>query len=81
MIVDASGRIVLVNQQTEEMFGYERDELMGRRIEVLLPERVRVRHVGHRDGYIADPRTVRWASGSSLPGVRRTAASSRSTSR
>ena len=71
VIVDASGRIVLVNQQTEELFGYERGELMFRRIEVLLPERFRDRHVDHRGGYIADPRTRPMGVGLALAGRRK----------
>jgi PAS domain S-box-containing protein len=52
---DASGRIVLVNAQTERLFGYQRDELLGRPIELLMPERLRAVHAGHRARYGADP--------------------------
>lgn len=52
IIVDSSGGIVLVNGQTEKMFGYDRDELLGQRIEFLLPERLREKHIAHRDSYI-----------------------------
>jgi PAS domain S-box-containing protein len=71
VIVDTSGRIVLVNQQTEEMFGYEREELIRRKIEVLLPERFRERHGEHRSGYIADPRTRPMGIGLELAGRRK----------
>src|SRR5437763_720383 len=47
-IVNESGTIVLVNEQTERLFGYTRDELIGKPIEHMLPERFRTRHVGHR---------------------------------
>jgi PAS domain S-box-containing protein len=57
VIVDAQGTIVLVNAQSEKLFGYQREELLGQAIEILLPERFRHRHVGHRGGYFADPRT------------------------
>jgi PAS domain-containing protein len=42
--VDESGRMVLVNAKTEEMFGYTRDELLGQSLEVMLPERFRTAH-------------------------------------
>ena len=71
VIVDATGRIVLVNQQTEEMFSYERGELLGRKIEVLLPERFRERHADHRGAYIADPRTRPMGVGLELAGRRK----------
>jgi PAS domain S-box-containing protein len=71
VIVDANGRIVLVNEQTERMFGYERGELISRRIEVLLPERFQGRHVDHRSGYIADPRTRPMGVGLELAGRRK----------
>jgi PAS domain S-box-containing protein len=55
VIVDERGRIVLVNAQTEELFGYRRDELLGRLVEVLVPERLRARHVTDRNLYAAAP--------------------------
>ena len=55
VIVDATGRIVLVNAQTEAMFGYPRHELVERAVEVLIPERFRDLHPGHRHGYFVKP--------------------------
>src|ERR1700751_2434419 len=55
--VGREGRIVLVNAQTERLFGYARDELLGQRIEVLVPQRYRSGHETYRDGYLLDPRT------------------------
>jgi PAS domain S-box-containing protein len=54
IIVDGEGKISLVNGQTERMFGYTRDELVGKPVEVLVPERFR-RHVEHRDKYMKAP--------------------------
>ena len=71
VIVDEAGRIVLVNEQTEEMFGYERGELLQRGIELLLPERFRTRHADHRSAYIADPRTRPMGVGLELAGRRK----------
>ena len=53
--VDALGRIVLVNSQVERMFGYEREELLGKGVEMLIPERFRGRHPAHRQRYHAHP--------------------------
>ncbi len=53
--VDAHGAIVYVNPQVRATFGYESDELIGRPVEVLLPERDTARHVAHRDGYSTHP--------------------------
>jgi PAS domain S-box-containing protein len=55
IIVDDAGRIEIVNSQTERMFGYGRKELQGKTIEMLLPDRARQRHVGHRTGYAQGP--------------------------
>src|ERR1051326_2917070 len=49
--VDRRGRIVVLNRQAETMFGYSRDELLGKTIEILLPERFRGEHIHHRDTY------------------------------
>jgi PAS domain-containing protein len=57
LTVDGAGRVVLVNAQTERMFGYAREELRGSPIELLLPERFRARHADHRAAYAARPRT------------------------
>ncbi len=67
IIVNGSGEIVLVNSQTERMFGYARSELLGQNVEIVVPERARDRHSGHRGGYFGDPK-VR-AMGTSAGGL------------
>jgi PAS domain S-box-containing protein len=69
--VDAGGRIALVNAQTERLFGYGRDELIGQPVEVLVPDQVRDLHSGHRAGYMADPRPRPMGAGLQLAGRRR----------
>ncbi len=71
VIVDLEGRMVFVNAQTEKMFGYDEGELIGQPIEVLVPDRYRQGHVGHRDRYFAQPRTRPMAAGMSLAGRRK----------
>jgi PAS domain S-box-containing protein len=56
VIVDEGGRVVLVNAQVEERFGYQRGELVGRPVEMLVPERFAGMHVAFRSGYVAGPR-------------------------
>ncbi|MFI1438517.1 PAS domain S-box protein [Streptomyces fructofermentans] len=58
VIVDDTGTIRLVNAQTEALFGYRREELLGRAVELLVPGRFRDHHTAHREGY-ADNRQVR----------------------
>jgi PAS domain S-box-containing protein len=55
--VDREGRIVLLNRVTEKMFGYSREELLGGTVELLIPEHLRARHVGHRIHYWDSPVT------------------------
>ena len=55
VIADKRGRIAGVNSQALLMFGYEREELVGQSVDVLLPERLRPSHEGHRAGYARDP--------------------------
>lgn len=69
--VDGEGRIRLVNAQAEKLFGYSRDEMLGQRIEMLVPERLRARHVGHRSTYTHDPRTRPMGIGLELAGIRK----------
>jgi PAS domain S-box-containing protein len=71
VIVDDGGVIRLVNAQTEALFEYRRDELLGRPVEVLLPERFRAHHPRHRGGYTATRRTRPMGSGLDLYGLRR----------
>src|SRR6202035_3486231 len=51
VVVNLFGRIVLVNAQTEQLFDHRRDELLGKSLEILVPERFRGSHVRHRAGY------------------------------
>jgi two-component system cell cycle sensor histidine kinase/response regulator CckA len=69
--VDSSGRIVLVNAQAERLFGYNRQELVGAAVEMLVPEAARGTHPGHRHGYLADPHPRAMGAGMDLAGCRR----------
>ena len=71
VIVERSGRIVLVNSQTERLFGYRRDQLLGQPVEMLVPERFRARHPEHRFAYFEEPRPRPMGSGLQLYGLRR----------
>jgi PAS domain S-box-containing protein len=55
VIVNAEGKIELVNAQTEKLFGYTRGELLGECVDMLVPHRFRDRHTDHRSAYAADP--------------------------
>lgn len=69
--VDQTGRIVLVNAQTERLFGYDRQELLGRPIEALLPERFHDGHVTYRNNYAPTPHARSMGIGLELYGRRR----------
>jgi protein-histidine pros-kinase len=71
VIVDQSGEIVLVNSQTEKLFGYPREELLGQRVEILVPERLRGTHPGHRGSFFAHPRARAMGAGLDLLARRR----------
>ena len=70
MIADTQGRIMLVNAQTERLFGRHRDRLIGQPVETLMPERFRGQHTGHRDSYVANPAVRPMGAGPDLYGVR-----------
>lgn len=69
--VDARGTIVLVNAQAERLFGYAREELIGQRLELLVPERLRAAHGQHRAGFFGKPRARAMGPGLELCGRRR----------
>ncbi|MRV75168.1 PAS domain S-box protein [Duganella sp. FT92W] len=71
IIANSTGLIVLANSQAERLFGYPSGELRGQPIEVLLPERYRGSHVGHRSSYFTQPRTRTMGAGLELYGVRK----------
>ncbi|WNZ06651.1 PAS domain S-box protein [Streptomyces sp. 11x1] len=71
VIVDDTGTIRLVNAQTEALFGYQREELLGRPVELLIPHRFRDHHTRHRDGYAANRQVRPMGAGLELHGLRR----------
>lgn len=71
ILVDHTGRIVRINAQAEALFGFTRVELIGRNVDVLIPERYRVRHSGHLTGYFAAPHARAMGVGLELFGLRK----------
>ena len=71
VMANETGRIVLANSQGEALFGYERGELLGQAVELLLPSRYRGSHVSHRSAYAAQPRTRSMGAGLELYGRRK----------
>jgi PAS domain S-box-containing protein len=69
--VSEAGEIVLVNSRTQVVFGYSREELIGRDVEMLVPEAIRSAHVGHRDRYFESPRTRPMGAGLDLSARRK----------
>src|SRR5579864_1748877 len=69
--VDRDGTIVQVNSQAQELFGYDRDELIGQKIEMLVPERYRHQHHHHRENFAQTPKTRRMGANIDLSGRRR----------
>jgi two-component system, sensor histidine kinase and response regulator len=71
VIVDKRGEMILVNSQAEKMFGYTRAELLGRPVEILMPDRFRGMHSAHRTEYFARPRMRPMGAGLDLYGLRK----------
>jgi protein-histidine pros-kinase len=71
VMVNVTGRIVLVNSQAERVFGYERNELIGTPVEVLLPARFRDAHNQHRSNFFDSPRARTMGAGLELYGIRK----------
>ncbi len=68
LVVDGAGRIVSINAQAAELFGYGATELDGQSVEVLVPERFRHRHRAHRAGYAEHPTVRTMGAGQDLVG-------------
>ncbi len=71
VLVDSQGLIVMVNQQTEQMFGYPREQLLGQPVEMLLPDALRASHVGMRQGFQRAPEPRRMGGNRELFGQHR----------
>lgn len=71
VIVSSDGRIMLANAQTDQMFGYPRQDLVGRRVETLIPHRFRGGHEQHRTGFFTNPQPRRMGADLQLWGLRR----------
>lgn len=71
VVVDPDGLIQLVNAQTEQMFGHEREELLGKPVEMLVPQRLSGRHVEHRKWYMRYQTARPMGSGFDLVGRRK----------
>lgn len=70
ILIDAAGIIRFTNRQVSALFGHDHDEIVGQSVEVLLPERFRVRHVAHRESYMNRLRVRAMGAGLELFGLR-----------
>ena len=71
ILTDSTGKIAMINKQTEVLFGYERNELVGQKIEILVPHRMRQHHPEHRKNFYAHPKARPMGAGRDLYGVRK----------
>jgi PAS domain S-box-containing protein len=70
VVIDGDGKMVMVNTEIEQQFGYRREELIGRSVEMLVPVRLRGQHIRHRDGFAVQAETRRMGAGRDLFGLR-----------
>jgi PAS domain S-box-containing protein len=71
VMTDADGNMVMVNTEIEQQFGYRREELIGKPVEMLVPVRLQTQHVGHRSKFTPNPETHRMGAGPDRFGLRK----------
>ena len=71
LAVDEQGVIIAVNREVEHLFGWPREELIGQTVDVLVPQRIRGAHKGHRGAFMREPQTRAMGAGRDLFGLRR----------
>jgi len=71
VIVNRDGEMVLVNHQATRLFGWSQDDMLGKSIDMLVPQRFRAQHAGHRTGFAAHPRARSMGAGLDLYGLRK----------
>jgi PAS domain S-box-containing protein len=71
VITNADGTIIIINAQTEKLFGFPRNEIIGKKVELLIPERFQNLHTHHREGYIENPKVRGMGVGMELFGIRK----------
>ncbi|MEZ5832030.1 MAG: PAS domain S-box protein [Dongiaceae bacterium] len=71
VMINSAGKIEMVNAQAEQIFGYGRDEILGRHVEMLVPHRFRASHPSLRQSFLADPRSRPMGAGRDLFGLRK----------
>ena len=71
VVIDSEGRIILMNRQTERLFGYPRDEVLGKAVETLVPDQLRDGHAIARDAYFVEPKVREIGANLDLSGRRK----------
>jgi len=71
VMIDSDGKLVMVNSEIENQFGYAREELIGQSVDILVPERLRAQHARHRHHFTPSPEARRMGAGRELFGRRR----------
>jgi PAS domain S-box-containing protein len=71
LVVNDKGEIIRTNPSAERLFGYKKDELIGQRIEILVPKRLNDKHNGHREKYTGNPHARSMGGGMDLNGLRK----------
>jgi PAS domain S-box-containing protein len=71
VITNTEGKITMVNAQTETIFGYNREDILGKEVEILIPQRFHHRHVHHRKDYVNYPKVRAMGHGMELYGKRK----------